>query len=404
MQAGPAPFRAEGLVRVLVVLALLLLASSVRAQDAAPAGATEASETVPPPPSPVPDATPATPDLAPEVVVVPPPPATPRQVVVVDAITYGIAPIVGRVTSDQLRRTAADMGYTILPQNEGVRTFQALRMHYPPAPADLWRLGWATHSHRAIFARVWANEGRYVIEVIVASVDGAGPFVATESSGADDLRAAVDRALRQALPPLSAWQGPEPTFAPGGQPGIVAVGPGPVVVGSVLPQARRRTVREELGHPTARDGRRWRPAEPDIRRFSLALQTEASIGTSDGSFYNHFVGMRLDVRITRDILVGLYGAYVNLEGRDGRANNFFFMVQAEDRIRPSSTLELTIPLRLGVGYLPFNGPVFRLAAGVNYALSPNWEIGADLVAPTFYVLPDHFAVAFDFSLEIAYRF
>lgn len=404
MQVGPAPFRAEGLVRVLVVLAWLLLASSARAQDAAPAGATEASETVPPPPSPVPDATPPTPDLAPEVVVVPPPPATPRQVVVVDAITYGIAPIVGRVTSDQLRRTAADMGYTILPQNEGVRTFQALRMHYPPAPADLWRLGWATRSHRAIFARVWANEGRYVIEVIVASVDGAGPFVATESSGADDLRPAVDRALRQALPPLSAWQGPEPTFAPGGQPGVVGVGPGPVVVGSVLPQARRRTVREELGHPTARDGRRWRPAEPDIRRFSLALQTEASIGTSDGSFYNHFVGMRLDVRITRDILVGLYGAYVNLEGRDGRANNFFFMVQAEDRIRPSSTLELTIPLRLGVGYLPFNGPVFRLAAGVNYALSPNWEIGADLVAPTFYVLPDHFAVAFDFSLELAYRF
>jgi hypothetical protein len=295
------------------------------------------------------------------------------------------------------------MGYTILPQSEGVRTFQALRMHYPPAPADLWRLGWATRSHRAIFARVWANEGRYVIEVIVASVDGAGPFVATESSGADDLRPAVERALRQALPPLSAWQGPEPTFAPGRQPGVVGVGPGPVVVGSVLPQARRRMVREELGHPTARDGRRWRPAEPDIRRFSLAIQTEASIGTTDGSFYNHFVGMRLDVRITRDILVGLYGAYVNLEGRDGRANNFF-MVQAEDRIRPSSTLELTIPLRLGVGYLPFNGPVFRLAAGVNYALSPNWEIGADLVAPTFYVLPDHFAVAFDFSLELAYRF
>lgn len=392
--------------RVLVVLATLVLASGARAQAVPPAGSTDATEAVPPPPAPGPDSAVAmaAPVVAPEVVVVPPPPATPRQVVVVDAITYGIAPIVGRVTSDQLRRTAADMGYTILPQNEGVRTFQALRMHYPPAPADLWRLGWATRSHRAIFARVWANEGRYVIEVIVASIDGAGPFVATETSGADDLRPAVDRALRQALPPLSAWQGPEPTFTPGGPPGVVGVGPRPVVAGPVMPQARRRTVREELGHPTARDGRRWRPAEPDIRRFSVAVQTEASIGTSDGSFYNHFVGMRLDVRITRDILIGLYGAYVNLEGRDGRASNFFFMVQAEDRIRPSSTLELTIPLRLGVGYLPFNGPVFRLAAGLNYALTPNWEIGADLVAPTFYVLPDHFTVAFDFSLEVAYRF
>ena len=161
--------------RVLVVLATLVLASGARAQAVPPAGSTDATEAVPPPPAPGPDSAVAmaAPVVAPEVVVVPPPPATPRQVVVVDAITYGIAPIVGRVTSDQLRRTAADMGYTILPQNEGVRTFQALRMHYPPAPADLWRLGWATRSHRAIFARVWANEGRYVIEVIVASIDGA---------------------------------------------------------------------------------------------------------------------------------------------------------------------------------------------------------------------------------------
>jgi hypothetical protein len=339
-------------------------------------------------------------------VVVPLPPAapaTPRQIVVVDAITYGIAPVVGRVTSDQLRRSAEAMGYTLLPPSDGVRTFQALRMHYPPAPADLWRLGWATRSHRAMFARVWANEGRYVIEVIVASIDGAGPFVATESSGADDLRAAVDRAVHQALPPLDQWQGPEPSFGGPSQAGTPGA-PGSVMVGSVLPQARRRSVREELGHPTARDGRRWRPAEPDIRRFSLALQTEASVGTTQGGYYNHFVGMRLDVRITRDILVGLYGAYANLEGRDGRAHDFFFMLQVEDRIRPSSTLELTIPLRLGIGYLPFNGPVFRLAAGLNYALSPNWEIGADLVAPTFYLLPDRFAVSFDFSLEVAYRF
>ncbi|GAB4216630.1 MAG: hypothetical protein OHK0013_43370 [Sandaracinaceae bacterium] len=329
-------------------------------------------------------------------------PATARQVVVVDAITYGIAPVVGRVTSDQLRRSAAAMGYTLLPQAEGVRAFRGLRLSYPPAPADLWRLGWATRSHRALFARVWANEGRYVIEVIVASIDGTGPFVATETSGADDLRAAVDRAVRQALPPPTTWQGPEPSFgAPSGQARLAG---GAAVVGTVVPQARRRTVREELGHPTARDGRRWRPAEPDIRRFSVALQTEASIGTTEGSFYNHYVGLRLDVRITRDILVGLYGAYVNLDGRDGRVHDFFFMLQAEDRIRPSSTLELTIPLRLGIGYLPFNGPVFRLAAGLHYPLTPNWEVGVDLVAPTFYVLPDRFAVAFDFALEVGYRF
>lgn len=348
------------------------------------------------------DGAPSGTTAAPPTLEVAPSPA--RQAAVVDAITYGIAPVVGRVASDQLRRTAAEMGYSVLPPGDTVRAFQQLRLPYPPAPADLWRLGWATRSHRTIFARAWANEGRYVVEVIVASLDGSGPFVVTETSGADDLRDAVDRALRNALPPPAVWTGPEPAFSPVGTPWGAGIAPRPPPPTTMPTQARPRSVREELGHPTARDGRRWRPSEPDIRRLSVALQTEASLGTTQDGFYNHFVGLRLDVRITREILVGLYGAYVNLDGRDGRAHNFLLMLQAEDRIRPSSTLELTIPLRIGIGYLPFNGPVFRLAAGLNYALSPHWEIGADLVAPTFYVLPNRFGVAFDFSLEIAYRF
>jgi hypothetical protein len=114
----------------------------------------------------------------------------------------------------------------------------------------------------------------------------------------------------------------------------------------------------------------------------------------------------VDVRITRDFMVGAYFAYVNLDGRTQRESNFYFQIGAEYRIRPAAGLDLTLPIRLGVGYLPYNGPVGRISAGLNYALSENWEIGADLVVPTFYFLPaiGRVAVAFDFALEVGYRF
>jgi hypothetical protein len=57
-----------------------------------------------------------------------------------------------------------------------------------------------------------------------------------------------------------------------------------------------------------------------------------------------------------------------------------------------------------VGYLAFNGPVGRISAGLAYGLSENWEIAADLLAPTLYFLPDRVAFAFDFALELTYRF
>lgn len=325
-----------------------------------------------------------------------------RRALVVDAIGYGIAEIVPRVVTDQIRRTTAELGYEVPAADLAMNAIRDQDLPYPPAPADLWHLAFGTESHRSIFARAWASEGRYVIEIVIASIDGTGPFIARDTAGADDLRVVVERLVRSTLPPPTQWVGAEPTFEPAP---VVPAPTNPRLESNfVLPGFRRRTVREELAHPTGRDGQRWRPSEPDIRRFSLTVQTEASIGTSSGSFYNHYIGLRLDVRITREIIVGLYVAYVNLEAREGRANNIFVMLQGEDRIRLSPTLDLTIPLRVGIGYLPFNGPVFRASAGLNYAFSPNFELGLDVIAPTFYVLPVGLSVAFDFGLEGTYRF
>ena len=310
------------------------------------------------------------------------------RMLVVDAATFGIDPVVGRVASATMRTTGEALGYHVLAQQETVAAAQQLQMPYPPTPADLWRVSWIARVHRGAFARIWAHAGQYVIEISVASLDGAGPFFARGTSGSDDLREVVERLLRTALPAPSVWndEGSEP--------------PGP--------QAGEEPV-EELDefdeNPETPDETTPAEPEPELRRWSLTLQSESAFGVSSDFFYNHLVGLRLDFRITRDILIGVYFSYGNLNARNGRADNVFFMLQFEDRIRISSDIDLTIPLRAAVGYLPFNGPVIRLAAGLNYAISSDWEIGADLIVPTFWILADGgTAVSLDVGLEATLRF
>lgn len=313
---------------------------------------------------------------------------------VVDAATFGIDPVVGRVASARMRATGEELGYEVLTPEQTVAAAQQLRMAYPPTPADLWRVSWIARAHRGAFARIWAHGGRYVIEVTVASLDGAGPFFARDTSGAEDLREVVDRLLRTALPAPHVWNpsgaptaGSAPTTGP--QAGDAVVEPPAENVAASPAEESERPPREQ-------------PAE--LRRWSLSLQTEGAIGATQDLFYNHLIGARLDFRITRNIQLGAYVAYANLSGRNGRADNLLFMLQFENRIRISSDLDLTIPLRGAIGYLPFNGPVVRLAAGLNYAVSPDWEIGFDILVPTFWILPDRTAVSLDLAAEVTYRF
>ena len=368
-------------------LALLLAASSIMASHAL---AQPAATTVTPP-----EATTAADATPPEAAATPDASAPALNLLVIDAATYGIDPIVGRVATDVIRRTAASMGYGVIDGATTIAYAQRVRMPYPPTPADLWRTTYSAQVHRGVFARIWAESGRYVIELIVASVDGAGPFFGRDTASAEDLRDVVTRLTESAVPPVTQWNAA----------GVPASPSAPTLATAPQPVSPHRA-RSELAQPQGRDGRRWHRPEPELRRFSVTLQTESSIGATQGSFYNHFAGARVDVRITRDFMIGGYFAYVNLEGRVQRQNDFYFQLDGEFRIRPSAGIDLTIPLRVGVGYLPYNGPVGRISAGLNYAFDANWEIGADLVVPTFYFLPaiGRVAVAFDFALEVGYRF
>jgi hypothetical protein len=352
--------------------------------DAAGDGATDASDEA------TGDAADASPDAS-----VPVDPATDPATVpvalVIDAAAYGVDPVVGQHVSQRMRLTAEEMGYVVVSPEATIAAAQRMRMPYPPGPADLWRVTYVARARRGAFARVWAHQGRYVFEISVASLDGTGPFFARGTSGAEDLHQVVAELTRQAMPATDRWDAegyqryatapaarPAPTTPPA--PTVT-----PRVPGSRLVVERRR-----------RDNR---PG----RRFDLALQTEIGIGVDD-QFVNALVGGRFGVRITKTIAVGVTLQYANLRGRGERVSNFLPMILVENRVRISRRLDLTVPLRFAIGYLPFNGPVVRFSAGLNLPVSSRVELQLDVLAPTFWILPsEQTAVSLNPALELIVR-
>jgi hypothetical protein len=399
--ARPRP-RVSALVAPLLFASLALLSASPAAAQSAPAPlAPPAPDVVPPfstttpPPGGEPPSSaaapaisaapadgPAVPTTAPAV----PAPSLPR-CVVIDAAPYGIDPVVGRYVSQTMRVTAGQLGYEVLTPAQSIEAAQRVRMTYPPAPADLWRATWAAGAARGAFARVWAYRGEYVVEVTIASADGGGPFFARGSAPAAGLVAMVDRLTREALPP------PGVSTAPGALPA-----PGPLAPSDASATAPGAPDDDEATE-TPRRRRRGR-----ARRWVFSGRADFAFGASRDFFFNALLGARIDYRITPDIRVGAYLGYANLRGKDGRASNLLMLAQIEDRVRISASTDLRVPLRLALGYLPQNGPVVRLAAGLGFPIGSRWEMTFDLLAPTFWVLPERTVVSLDLAAELGYRF
>lgn len=304
----------------------------------------------------------------------------PMQAMVLITATTGIDPVVGQHVTDQIKKTLRDMQYDVLDDAIVRDAVARTRMVYPPAPADLWRATHGANAHRGVFARAWAEGGKYVAELLVASADGSGPFFARGAFGADDLLTGVDGLVRQAVPALGVWQIAEQQNAVG----LPSQGP--------------------AAASSARAIEPIRPDPPVKNRLRVALQTEAAFGAGDEFFYNHLVGLKVDVKVGHTVLLGAYLAYANLEGANGRVGNFLPMAFVENRIRVGRPTLFTIPLRIQGGYLPKNGPVFRFSGGLNFALSEQIELGVDLIAPTFWVLPERTAFSFNLGAELGYRF
>ncbi len=315
------------------------------------------------------------------------PSPTRAMLVVVPTVGRGIDPVVAPHVTARLREVALALGYESVDEAETNGLVARYRLRDVTSPADLWRVTFLAHARRGVVAHVWAERGRYVFEIVVASLDGTGPFRARGDASATELLDRVEAELRRVLAPATEWnQAEAERLAQNTAPAHPAANAG------AFPPPVQRLSRRERG-PTRTD-----------RPFGITLQTEGAVGTSASGFYNHMVGLRLNYYFSRNFALGVYLGYVNLRGNDGRVSNLLPYVQLEHRIHILGVDGLSVPVRGAAGFLPYNGFFVRVSGGLNLPIGDHFELGADLLTPTIWFTPEGREVSFDVALEVIYRF
>ncbi|MEZ4411140.1 MAG: hypothetical protein R3A52_32360 [Polyangiales bacterium] len=184
------------------------------------------------------------------------------------------------------------------------------------------------------------------------------------------------QALREALPdmlrPPELGEGPHPTEP-------TAQTPAPVPV----PVRRRRRVRAHRYH--------WEVGGGAI----------VALGPGRDGFANALVAARVGWFPQDRLGFSITAAYANLRARnDERASNVLLLAGVETAVDLWPARHIFIPLRAEVGYLPNNGPVFRLTAGLSFQLARRVRLEVDLLSPTLWVLPETSPVSLDLGVTL----
>jgi hypothetical protein len=344
---------------VAIATACLTLAAAARAQEPAPA-------------VPAPAALPSAPQNP-----------NPTRVVLLPVFADGVDPKAADAITQKLRATLVADGYDVVFDG-GMAPARAT------SPVDLWNATHLSQAQIGVTATLRADQGAYVVEVVVADASGRGPFSGMARSDATALRQATEETLRGALrrrdDPNAAPSPPVPPPAQPAPPPPVAAAPMPPPVMAGPPGADRPT-------PA--------PEEP-FSPLHLAFQTEGAFGLSGDGFYTHLVGARLDYRVLRNLAIGGYLGYANLKGQDGRASNGLGYAQLEYRVPLNSKRSFEMPLRFASGYLPKNGPVLRLAAGLAVRVSDDVDLVFDLLTPMLWVSGDQAVASLNVGAELGY--
>ena len=298
-----------------------------------------------------------------------------RCIIIVDAAAFGIDPIVAGHVTNRMRSVGQSLGYRVIERNHVIAGAQQTNMPYPPSASHLWQLTAHLDCHRFAFAQIGYQANLYQFRLLVGSLDGTGPFESSALSPAPLLLGSVERELRLTLVSASEWN-------------------------EEAHQESQRHMRSFVASQLALSA----PPQPFLgRRFQLSLGTESAFGVGDEGFYNHLFSLRADYRLSAQSLLGIGLSYTNMTGRDGRVSNLLPFVQFEHRVRFQPHHSATMPLRVSAGYLPFNGPYIRLAIGANFEISETLELALDLLAPTFWILPDASAVSLNVGAEVIFR-
>ena len=323
------------------------------------------------------------------------PPATPAtqagpRIAVIDAAPIGVDGAAGTYVTNVLRTSIAELGFTVIPTPELHDAARRIALPFPVPPDGMITLERALQAPVAATAEVRAAQGLYVVRlrvrVAVEGTEREREVSATQFQLADAIRSALPALL---VPPSAnaqpATQPSEPPQSGGALTGsIVGGGPatGPDEGSQQAP--RRRRVR---AHP---------------RRWELAVGPILALGPGKDAFVN-FLGMvRASWFPTDRVGISASLSYANLNGRNERVSNILTTIGIETAVDLVPSSRIFIPLRAEVGYLPLNGPVFRLTAGVSFQLARRVRLEVDVLSPSLWVLAEGSPVSLDLGALVSF--
>ena len=302
------------------------------------------------------------------------------RVAVIDAAPIGVDPAAAQYVTNVLRQAIGELGFAVIPTTELHEAARQIQLPFPVPVDGMVALEQQLHAPAAVTAEVRAASGLYIVRlrvrIDVEHQERVRRVSASQFQLADAVRAALPALLVPPSPdhPVSPEE-PDTALAPDG--GLLPGGPGAPPGGVQTPPARRRVYR---AHP---------------RRWEIGAGPIVAFGPGRDSFVNFLGAARVGFFPIDRLGITATLAYANLNGRDNRVSNFFFAVGVETAVDLVPSRHVFIPLRAEVGYLPSNGPVFRLTAGVAFQLARRVHLELDLLSPTLWVLPETTPVSLD---------
>jgi hypothetical protein len=284
-----------------------------------------------------------------------------ERVAVSESRAVGVQAEAAGMVTRQVYATVARLGYGAVAESE---TSNAARFSPGgPTSAELLALADATGAAHALMATVSSHDALYVVTLTLANANRTGPYTRTSEAPAASLEATVDAMTRALL----------------GTPQQRAATVTPTPVSTPAPEPRKESAKARL-----------------------AIQTEGAVGIATHRFYNHLAGARLDYVFATDFALGAYAGYLNAKGKEGRVSNALAYLQFEYRLAPVHGSGFRIPLRVGSGYVPRNGPFLRLAAGVGFPLGDSARLTFDLLTPTVWIVKDSTVFSMDVAAEVSF--
>ncbi|MFO0627873.1 MAG: hypothetical protein U0325_20005 [Polyangiales bacterium] len=342
--------------------------------DLPPAASTpDAGVALPPPPPPDP-ATPvvATPGANPATPPAPPTTQGPLTAVI-DAAPLGVDPAAARFVTETLRTRVAELGFRVIATEEMYAAAARLQLPFPVPAEGIYELERVLQAPVAVHAEVRAARGQYIVRVrvrvAVEAQERVREITATQFQLAEALRNAMPELL---VPPRPEAVAAQPVPTP------------PAVVAAPATPPRRRAVR---AHP---------------RRFELGLGVIGAFGPGQDPFANALVMVRGRWFPLDRFGISASVSYANLRGRDERVSNVLMLAGVETSVDLVPSARVFIPLRFEAGYLPNNGPVFRLTAGVAFNLTRRIRMEIDVLSPTVWVLPETSPVTLDLAAHVSF--